>query len=224
MKTAKIEEIFDSIQGEGLYTGARQIFIRFFGCNIACCFCDTKQKDFVEYSADSLRAEVSKYSGFHSLSLTGGEPLLQADFLSEFLGILKLNDYKIYLETNGILPEELAKIIDRVDIISMDFKLPSSTKAGIFWKEHEDFLKLAVKKQVFVKMVVTVDTKEPDIIAARSIIKKIKADIPVILQPSNVLPEQGCLENMLNFKRDLTLYGIKDVRILPQMHKLAGIK
>jgi len=39
---ADIAEIFSSIQGEGLYVGRRQIFIRFCGCNLNCRYCDTE--------------------------------------------------------------------------------------------------------------------------------------------------------------------------------------
>lgn len=224
MKIAKVEEIFDSIRGEGPYTGARQIFVRFFGCQLRCFFCDTPQKDFAEYSAEDLRSAVSKYSAFHSISLTGGEPLLQVDFLKEFLGVLQGRDYKIYLETNGILTEALSKIIDSIDIVSMDFKLPSTAKAGIFWKEHEDFLKMALKKEVFVKIVVTRETTREDILKARGIIADISPDIPLILQPHMEDMSGGLIEKMASFKSDLVLSGICDVRILPQMHKLAGIR
>ena len=49
-KTAYISEIFSSIQGEGLYIGERQLFIRFCGCNLKCDFCDTdyQKRDFVK--------------------------------------------------------------------------------------------------------------------------------------------------------------------------------
>ncbi len=43
---AKISEIFKSIQGEGPYQGINQVFVRFFGCNLCCRFCDTKPNSF----------------------------------------------------------------------------------------------------------------------------------------------------------------------------------
>ena len=156
--------------------------------------------------------------------MTGGEPLCQADFLRDLLPDIRALGHKIYLETNGTLPQELEKIIDDIDIIAMDIKLPSSTRGVPLWAEHEDFLKVALKKEVFVKMVVTAETEPEDILRARTIIRKANPRIPVILQPN--WPD-GCttlLDKMLSFKREFVLYGIHDVMILPQAHKAAGIK
>ena len=64
---------------------------------------------------------------------------------------------KSYLETNGTLPGELLKIIELIDIIAMDFKLPSSTGGKAYWHEHQEFLKLAMKSKVFWKRVNDLD-------------------------------------------------------------------
>ena len=224
MITAKIAEIFDSVQGEGIYTGIRQVFVRFFGCNLKCAFCDTPLESCSERTQSEVINEISKYGNFHSVSLTGGEPLCQADFLKDLLPDIRSLQHKVYLETNGTLPNELQKIIDDVDIIAMDIKLPSSTRGASLWQEHEDFLKTALKKEVFVKIVITSETDPGDIFRARTIIRKLDPCVPVILQPNW---SDGCmtlLDKMMSFKRDLVLYGIHDVRILPQAHKVAGIK
>lgn len=224
MKTAKIAEIFDSIQGEGIYSGIKQVFVRFFGCNLKCAFCDTPLEAFQEKTPDEVRGEILKYSNFHSVSLTGGEPLCQADFLKDLLPGIRALGHKVYLETNGTLPRELQKIIDDIDIIAMDIKLPSSTKGCALWPEHEDFLKAALKKEVFVKMVVTSETEIADIFRARAIIREADPCIPVILQPNWT---DGCAtlsDKMIFFKKEIISHGIRDVRILPQAHKAAGIK
>ncbi|MBO6087199.1 7-carboxy-7-deazaguanine synthase QueE [bacterium] len=88
----KIKEIFASIQGEGPYVGYKQLFIRFCGCNLKCNYCDTEfsdKSDYKEYTAQELAQEVSKYADIHSISLTGGEPLLSTEFLKEFLPLIK---------------------------------------------------------------------------------------------------------------------------------------
>lgn len=221
---AKVVEVFESIQGEGLYMGAQQVFIRFFGCNIACRYCDTPLTHYREVTTGQLAGEISQYSGFHSLALTGGEPLLQADFLKAFLNCIRDLKIRIYLETNGTLVNELAKVLDLVDIISMDFKLPSVCQCGPFWKEHEDFLKTGLEKEIFVKMVIGHDTHDQDIFMARDIIKKLKPGISVVLQPDWYQKDELLLDKMASFRKEFTESGISDVRILPQAHKYAGVK
>ena len=126
MLEAKIAEVFESVQGEGVYTGVRQVFVRFFGCNLSCSYCDTRLMTFREYSVAGLMGALAAFRDYHSLSLTGGEPLCQASFLQVFLGRFKRVDNLVYLETNGTLVHELAKVLDLVDIVAMDMKLPSS--------------------------------------------------------------------------------------------------
>ncbi len=87
---ANISEVFSSWQGEGIYLGVRQIFIRFFGCNINCSYCGTELKNnFRNLSIDELLGDVKvlreEFGDHHSVSLTGGEPLLHKDYLLKFL-------------------------------------------------------------------------------------------------------------------------------------------
>src|SRR5438552_2066329 len=110
---AKISEVFQSIQGEGKYAGLPQVFIRFFECHMHCSWCDTPdsigdaKREFRELNARELIKEVKPLiQGCHSVSLTGGEPLLQADFLQEFIPHLRKLDAGIYLETSGVLSNE----------------------------------------------------------------------------------------------------------------------
>jgi len=124
----KIAEVFNSVQGEGLYFGEEQIFVRFFGCNLKCKFCDTRLDRFTEYEPQELLEEIKLYQDNHrTVSFTGGEPLLQKYFLREILKLTRDEGYKNYLETNGILHSALEDVIDYVDTVAMDLKLPSST-------------------------------------------------------------------------------------------------
>lgn len=223
MQIVKIAEIFESIQGEGLYAGQKQVFIRFFGCNLSCAFCDTPLVEFKDYSVRELKDTLAGYSGYHSLSLTGGEPLCQADFLRDFLKEIQ-GKVKVYLETNGTLVDELSKVINCVDIIAMDLKLPSFSNTRSFWKEHEDFLKIALAKEVFVKIVIAKATQAQEIQTAGDIIKRVKPDVDVVLQPNWFEVDCELLAKMESFKEELMDSGIPHVRILPQAHKYAGIK
>ena len=94
----KIKEIFTSIQGEGPYIGYKQVFVRFCNCNLKCNYCDTEFTPdgyFEDFSPKELVEYIKRFETFHSISLTGGEPLLSVDFLKEFLPMV--GSSKIYL-------------------------------------------------------------------------------------------------------------------------------
>lgn len=123
---APIVEIFSSFQGEGLWIGKRQIFVRFAGCNLNCNYCDTKDSQNVNNGILKSVEEVVKKikelktPDLHSISFTGGEPLLYFDFINEIISQI---DFKIMIETNGTLPDFLSKI-NNLNCVSLDLKLP----------------------------------------------------------------------------------------------------
>ena len=220
----KIAEIFESVQGEGIYFGEKQLFIRFFGCNLNCQYCDTKLKYFLEYEPQELFRELTRYQdNYHSISFTGGEPLLQKDFLKEVLKFTAHRGYKNYLETNGTLYQELKEVIDHVDIIAMDVKLPSSTATGDFWKAHRDFLDIASKKEVFLKSVVCASTTADDLEQACKLIKAVNHSVILVLQPDSRLKEGEITEKLQEF-RALVEKNKITACIIPQMHNIIGIK
>ncbi len=223
MKKARITEIFSSIQGEGLYVGHEQIFVRFYGCNFGCKFCDEKhKKDFSLISSGEVTEKIFT-EGKDMASFTGGEPLLNADFLKEVLPSVRKKKVKTYLETNGLLTDELKEVINDLDVIAMDIKLPSSTGKRGRWQEHECFLKEADKKEVFVKSVITKNTSLSDIRMAVSVIKEVGKDIPFILQPVSYNDNIERIEMLREF-----FYKAKEslnhVRIIPQVHKILGVR
>lgn len=243
MPAADLFEVFTSIQGEGLYVGKRQIFIRFAGCNLNCRYCDTKYSFTKPYSAKFENTPLSQNfyeernpipafklneyidlcytldSTIHSISLTGGEPLLQVEFLEFFLRMYK-KDRIFHLETNGTLPENLKQLIDLIDFISMDIKLNYLSDAAFLAKQAE-FLRLANAKPLQVKTVITRQDNVAYFQKAVSIINDVSADIPLIIQPdSNEMPEISLLISLQKEAAN----KLKDVRILPQIHPFLSIK
>jgi len=247
--TAQLYEIFNSIQGEGLYVGERQIFVRFAGCNLSCQYCDTPQsqslvpefkveqtpgkhdiKTFPNPATTEQLLEIiegfNKNKGInHSISLTGGEPLLQVEFLKEFLPTLKKSvSLPLYLETNGTLPDHLSEVIELVDIIAFDIKLPSATGLSPYWKEHKKALETAALQNVFVKIVFSRETPAKEIDDAVTLIADISVDIPLVLQP--VTPH-GPIKHRPQPEQILAAQAIakrklKTVKVIPQVHKLFG--
>lgn len=226
----RIIEVFSSIQGEGLRIGERQIFIRFFGCNLQCAFCDTDSRaESREVSVEELAEEVrviNRKSGPHRfISITGGEPLLHDEYLKALLPMLRDEGFKIYLETNGTLPHALRQLLGLVDVVAMDMKLPSSTRMQDLWSEHREFLEVARLSELFLKMVITSQTTDVDLVKGVSLIAELDDKIPLVLQP--VTPCGGVREasqtKLKGFQR-ISEQRLKEVRIIPQLHKLIGVK
>jgi 7-carboxy-7-deazaguanine synthase len=225
MSKAKISEIFQSIQGEGPYVGTRQVFARFYGCNIRCEWCDTPESigeppgHFDEYTVDEFWRKISGlWENCHSISLTGGEPLLQKDFIQLLLPRLKSAWITSYLETNGIFYNELADIIENIDIIAMDIKLPSSAKCRPFWSEHAEFLRIARRKEVFTKTVISSDTQKEDVLRSIDLVAEIDPGILYVLQPNYSDEQRLVMQKCLEYQKDC-LQKLKNVRIIPQVHK-----
>lgn len=221
----KISEIFDSIQGEGPYIGYRQVFVRFCGCNLLCDYCDTEFDKGDEYSVDALVEKIKTYDlkNIHSLSLTGGEPLLHYEFLNSFLPEIKKTGVKIYLETNGTMTRALEKVIEFVDIVSMDFKVDSSAKIGDLYAKHDDFLKIVRdnQKDVFAKIVFDDSIRDFEIDESVKLAKKY--DISIILQPKMNGNEIGVSRDKIIevFNKFTQMY--QNTRLIGQVHKFFDI-
>ncbi|UCG34960.1 MAG: 7-carboxy-7-deazaguanine synthase QueE [Candidatus Omnitrophota bacterium] len=219
---AKISEIFKSVQGEGIYQGIPQVFVRFFGCNLECAFCDTPLDSFKEMNIQEVSEQIYSYEDYHSITFTGGEPLLQVDFLTELTKELKIKGKELHLETNGTLHENLEKVIEYLDVIAMDFKLPSSTNSKAYWNEHGQFLRIARQRKVFIKAVIGKDTDIYDIHKSVILIKRFDPTLNLILQPQNPF-ERELEEKMCLFKQICRNANI-NARIIPQAHKVLGVK
>lgn len=227
---ARISEIFHSIQGEGKYTGREQVFVRFFGCNMRCVWCDAPHsigdttRHYKEYALEALMAEVRElWPNCHSVSLTGGEPLVQKDFIKELLPSLKKEGMRSYLETNGTLDQHLAEIISDVDIIAMDFKLPSSTKCRPYWEEHAAFLRLARQKEVFIKAVISSGTQKEDVARCVELVAEVDPGILLVLQPNYFERQNGAMDRCLDYQ-DYCRQYLADVKVMSQMHKVWKVR
>jgi organic radical activating enzyme len=158
-----------------------------------------------------------------TVSITGGEPLLYADFLSKLLPALKKNGFRIYLETNGTLPQEFKKIKRYTDVVAMDIKLPSACGTK-FWNESREFLKLAGRK-AFVKVVADSKTKKEEIGKASQLAASVSRSIPFVIQPST--PASGCPSakpgNIYLF-RSIANKKLRKVFVIPQLHKIWNVR
>jgi organic radical activating enzyme len=245
--SANLAEVFSSIQGEGVHIGRRQIFVRFIGCNLSCDYCDTHQFDSVtecqleavpgrghfltmpnpvrlSQVTDLISQWQSGWPGVHhSISLTGGEPLLQVDLLREWLGDLK-GILPVHLETNGVLYSALSRVVHDIDFISMDIKLPSSTGEDPQWDHHREFLAVAAATGLSVKTVVNSTTQHWEIIRAAELTAAVSSTIPFIIQPETAADLSLKIRpSELIELQELAAGILRDVRIIPQTHRFIGL-
>ncbi len=227
---ADILEIFSSIQGEGPQIGRRQIFVRFKGCNLDCQYCDTdKQKPATRYEIDEVLEKVDSLniSNTHnSVTITGGEPLLHSKFLKRLLPRIKERGLKVSLETNATLTENLSDVIEYLDTIAIDIKLPSVGKHRPCWQEHRSFLEVAFDKELFVKVVASGSMDLSDFDKAIELIKEVSFDILLIIQPET---RKGCCEINISAEallglQEKALKSLNNVLVIPQAHKMMGIR
>ncbi len=247
MSKLHISEIFSSIQGEGTLAGLRQIFIRFNRCNLDCLYCDTDyfNESFCSiesfcgsnnYSKIPAPVELddllklfknwtSNRSLHHSFSITGGEPLLFHKELEVLLPKL-VEIMPVHLETNGTLPEELKNIAKYLAFVSMDFKLPSTTSIkSDLWQVHSKFLQVAYESgvNVSVKIVVGESTSDEEILKSVDIIKSVNEEIYLFIQPVMKSDAVVITASKLLKLQEIASTNLKNVKVIPQMHKLLGV-
>ncbi|MDM7917562.1 MAG: 7-carboxy-7-deazaguanine synthase QueE [Methanosarcina sp.] len=247
-ESANIREVFCSVQGEGPYVGMRQAFVRFSGCNLSCSYCDTNfanpgncdyervegsgvfEKVPNPVSIEKLESMLQPFKKLHSISLTGGEPLLHADFIEK----LKLSA-PLYLESNMTLPEQARKLSENIAYVAGDFKLPEAIR-GICPETREvhventiECFKLLRKndsRDCFCKIVIGRDTNTDTVIMAAEAIAPYVSCI--VLQPETPLGSavrtpgfmQASVQTIIKLQK--TLLELTDTRIIPQTHRMWG--
>jgi 7-carboxy-7-deazaguanine synthase len=205
----KVNEIFYSIQGEGLFSGLPTIFLRTTGCNLRCSFCDTQYayEEGTELVLEEILDKIKIYP-CKNICITGGEPLDQKD-TSKLIKTLLNNKYMICLETNGSI--DIKKYAGKQSfVISLDIKCPSSGMTtymilkNILFLSKKDQLKFIIKNKT-------------DYEYAKKIIQKYRPRCTVFFQPVWGTKPQKLASWILN--DDLP------VRLGLQLHKILwGVK
>jgi len=204
--TLKINEIFPSIQGEGLRLGEPTLFIRFSECNLKCAFCDTKYawQTGQEMTVESILKKIKKiHTAFPTewVCLTGGEPLFQ-----NIVGLaqrIKAEDFKIQVETNATIFRRLG-----VDWYTISPKPPD-----YFYQPEY------IKKANEVKMVVT---KGFDFVVLKKLRQDFPEKIPLLLQPQSNSKSSG--KHAIRLLKQSLKEGMKNIRLTAQIHKIFGLR
>jgi 7-carboxy-7-deazaguanine synthase len=239
--SAGIVEVFRSFQGEGLGAGTLQTFVRFAGCDRRCRYCDTPEargpcppetrlsagaKRWARGNPWTARDLAEAVSGLGALPvcLTGGEPLLQAEFLAAFLPLLP-GGTRVHLETHGLLAKAFSRVAALVSSVAACAKLPSATGEPVDWDAFSEFLEVSKGRGLFVKAVVTADAAPEELSEAFRRTAAADRSIPFVIQP--VSPRNGAERPDFPTLEEYAREGLRvldDVRVIPQIHVLAGWK
>ena len=239
----QLVEVFSSIQGEGILIGRRQLFVRLADCNLSCAYCDTMHTAGPSWRAEStpggttqtehpnpaVPADLIRLIGnwqssltHHSLALTGGEPLLQAAALSPWLSDASAI-LPVYLETNGTLPDALAVVLPRVQMISMDIKHASTTGEPTPWAAHREFIARGGAKICQIKLILDAAMSAEELQEVAGFVHRYAPATPFILQPRTLAGRPVLTGRPLLELHALAAAFHPQTLLIPQVHPLLAI-
>jgi len=225
-----INELFQSLQGEGRLAGVPSVFVRTSGCNLRCWFCDSYHTSWEPthdwFAVDNVLAAIEEYDADHVV-LTGGEPLIH-DASEDLLERLADRGYHTTVETNGTVVPDAP-----IDLASVSPKLASSTPTADRdpdgdgeWADRHEQRRLDVP--TLAELVETYDTQLKFVVTGREDMAEIERllervrdaasarvrDDDVLLMPEGQTRDQ--LESTRETVADLALeYGY---RYTPRLH------
>lgn len=250
--TAKLVEAFVSLQGEGERVGERQVFVRFATCDRHCAYCDTPESiggapkrykvsttpgvapgeerpnPVTGATLDALIDELADGVPAPVVSLTGGEPLLHVEFLSRWMPEAS-RLYAFHLETHGLAPGPLARVLPWLTGVSLDLKLESATGEPADWEAHHRCLDLVRPSPatLTVKAVVGAGTRPDELAAILGACRRVagRPGTVFVLQPVSPWPggpPPPSPAQLLGWQRTALLEGIP-MRVIPQVHRLMDL-
>lgn len=259
---APVLEVFASFQGEGRYVGEPQTFVRLAGCPLRCRWCDTPGSWAVP-DAPRVRIEgrgsVRRGDGratpeelvawieeveagpARTVSVTGGEPLVWSGFVRALRAELGLR--RLHLETAGAHPRALAEVLDVVDHVSLDLKLPSDLDTPVplvlpgggesEGEPHGARAWAAVRAAILPqvrgrdacgKLILAGDRAAFEFVPLLDDVARLAPDLFLVVQPVTPLngvpaPSRAALTELA----ELALARRLCVRVLPQVHRALGV-
>ena len=209
----KIVEIFSSIDGEGIRTGQLCTFIRTYGCNLRCSYCDSmyalEGNEWQEMSIPEI-INVCKTYGNRCITLTGGEPLIHKD-VHNLINTLADEGFEVNIETNGSV--DISKFMESSTSVffTLDYKTPYSQEESKMFMDN--FYKYVRHKDV-VKFVCGT---EDDLNKMKEVVFNMKTTLTT-LPHIFVSPVFGQIEPV-TIVDYLKKYNLQDVRMQLQLHK-----
>ncbi|PSQ41857.1 radical SAM protein [Halobacteriales archaeon SW_7_68_16] len=194
-----INELFESLQGEGKLAGVPTSFVRTSGCNLRCWFCDSYHTSWEPTHAwmavDEIVGEVERHDVDHVV-VTGGEPMIH-DEIEPLIEALAA-DHHVTVETNGTIHRNLP-----IDLASVSPKLASSTPTperdpagdGEWEQRHED--------------------RRLDLDATAALIESTPFQLKFVVTDSEDMPEIVDLVDRLRDRASVAIDG-DDVLLMPE--------
>ena len=245
----QLMEAFCSLQGEAAEVGKPHLFLRLAGCPLRCHYCDTPKSwnrteqwelhlkeqslqfqnpaPFGDLSAqlERLALDWNWTVEESTLSITGGEPLVQADALEEWLPAWP---GRVVLETAGLWPERLRTLLPFLDAVSLDWKLASTlreTEEAVSPRECVELLQQS-ELPFWVKVVLTETVSEEELDGALQELAQLSPQCRTFLIPATPGPGHASgpdIDFLLKAQLRNRALGLK-MQVMPQIHPILGVR
>ncbi len=232
----RLSEIFTSVEGEGILYGTKTLFVRLAGCPFTCFYCDTPESlpldSGKEYTIEQACQMIDEnlQGNTYKVNFTGGEPLVQHEGAAELARYVQSKNIPTYLESSCFDSKKFNHVLPFIDFIKIEFKTKDSEFVDN--KHYPNLIKNALEclsssiksgKKTYIKIVVSSKTEETSF---QELLDKIfniisKDEIAgFIIQPTYGIAEPS-LEQLLRLY-DIVYPYYKEVRVVPQLHKIIG--
>jgi 7-carboxy-7-deazaguanine synthase len=205
----KVNEVFLSIQGEGIFAGTAAVFVRLAGCNLRCPFCDTDHDSVTGgrggvYETAALVEVVRGLSpsAMSLVVLTGGEPTIQLRSDPTLVTVLQQAGFSVAVETNGTV------------------RMPGWTDGGPDWVTVSPKSGAPVVLEVFDELKLLYPLDDPALDPAEWVDKM--PGCPLFLQAV----DDGTAEGRVAAQRKVVEYVLKHPawRVSVQLQKVLGLR
>lgn len=214
-----IHSIFSATEGEGIFLGRPQVFVRFQGCNIGCVNCDSMETWSFEINQGlSVSEVVEKVESYKlkNVSITGGDPLHPKHVPGVLALARKLKSLGYYINIEASGQRVVDEIFDIVDFISFDYKTPSTgVKTSL---KNLERMAIQYKNKFQVKAVISDKTDFYDTLRSFDSLGELNRGINWALTPAYCAGEDFPRERFLEVI-DLNMKSGGHFRVIGQQHK-----